>query len=162
MTMEVEIMIDKSFRGNAYFIRGDEVLYEYSSGYADLPNEIPNTIDTRFASASAGKVFVAVGILRLVDQGKLRLEDNIGELLDLQLNQIDPDVIVAQLLNHTSGVPDYFDETVMDEYEDLWIDFPNYRIRKNSDLLPLFINKPMMYPRGTKFQYNNSGFTMCK
>ena len=158
--MEVEIMIDKSFRGNAYIIRGDEVLYEYSSGYADLPNEIPNTIDTRFASASAGKVFVAVGILRLVDQGKLRLEDNIGELLDLQLNQIDPDVIVAQLLNHTSGVPDYFDETVMDEYEDLWIDFPNYRIRKNSDLLPLFINKPMMYPRGTKFQYNNSGYVM--
>ncbi len=160
MTMEVEIMIDKSFRGNAYIIRGDEVLYEYSSGYADLPNEIPNTIDTRFASASAGKVFVAVGILRLVDQGKLRLEDTIGELLDLQLNQIDPDVTVAQLLNHTSGVPDYFDETVMDEYEDLWIDFPNYRIRKNSDLLPLFINKPMMYPRGTKFQYNNSGYVM--
>lgn len=33
-------------------------------------------------------------------------------------------------------------------------------LRKNSDLLPLFINKPMMYPRGEKFQYNNSGYVM--
>lgn len=153
-------MIDKSFRGSAYIVRGDEVLFEYSSGFADLPNEIPNTIDTRFASASAGKVFVAVGILRLVDQGKVRLSNTMGELLKIELNQIDPDVTVTQLLNHTSGVPDYFDETVMEEYEELWIDFPNYRIRKNSDLLPLFINKPMMYPKGTKFQYNNSGYVM--
>ena len=153
-------MIDKSFRGNAYIVRNDEVLFEYSSGFADLPNEIPNTIDTRFASASAGKVFVAAGILRLVDKGKIRLSDTIGELLKFELNQIDPGVTVAQLLNHTSGVPDYFDETIMDEYEELWIDLPNYRIRKNSDLLPLFINKPMMYPKGTKFQYNNSGYVM--
>ncbi len=153
-------MIDKKFRGNAYIVRGDEVVYEYSSGFADLPNKIPNTCDTRFASASAGKVFVAVGILRLVEQGKICLSDTIGELLPIELNQIDPNVTVTQLLNHTSGIPDYFDETVMHEYEELWHNFPNYRIRKNSDLLPLFIHKPMMYPKGTKFQYNNSGYVM--
>ena len=56
--------------------------------------------------------------------------------------------------------PDYFDETVMEEYEELWRDFPNYKIRSNSDLLPLFIDKPMMYPRGSKFQYNNTGFVV--
>ena len=48
-------MIDKNFRGNAYVVKGDQVLCEYVSGFADLPNEIPNTIETRFASASAGK-----------------------------------------------------------------------------------------------------------
>ena len=143
-----------------YIVRDDEVLYEYSSGFADLPNQIPNTCDTRFASASAGKVFVAVGILRFVDKGKIRLSDTIGELLSIELNQIDSNVTVAQLLNHTSGIPDYFDETVMHEYEELWNNFPNYRIRKNSDLLPLFIHKPMTYPKGMKFQYNNSGYVM--
>ena len=153
-------MIDRNFRGNAYIVRGDEVLCEYTSGFADLPNEIPNTTQTRFASASAGKVFVAVGILQLVERGKLRLSDTLGDLLDIELNDIDPDVTVRQLLTHTSGVPDYFDESVMDEYEELWVDFPNYKIRKNSDLLPLFINKPMMYPKGTKFRYNNSGYVM--
>ena len=63
-------------------------------------------------------------------------------------------------LTHTSGVPDYFDESVMDEYEELWIDFPNYKIRYNNDLFPLFINKPMLYPKGEKFQYNNSGYVL--
>ncbi|MBD5141426.1 MAG: serine hydrolase, partial [Ruminococcus sp.] len=81
-------------------------------------------------------------------------------LLDIDLHDIDRDVTVRQLLNHTSGVPDYFDESVMDEYEELWADFPNYKIRHNSDLLPLFIDKPMMYPKGEKFQYNNSGYVL--
>lgn len=42
----------------------------------------------------------------------------------------------------------------------LWTDYPNYKIRHNNDLLPLFINKPMMYPKGEKFQYNNSGYVL--
>ena len=67
---------------------------------------------------------------------------------------------VEQLLNHTSGVPDYFDESVMEEYEDLWVDLPNYKIRRNNDLLPLFITRPMMYPKGERFQYNNSGYVL--
>lgn len=45
-------------------------------------------------------------------------------------------------------------------WRELWIDYPNYKIRHNSDLLPLFINKPMMYPKGEKFQYNNTGYVL--
>ena len=153
-------MIDKDFRGCAYIVRNDEVLCANATGFADLPNQIPNTLETRFASASAGKAFVAVGILQLIEQGKLRFDSTLGELLDINLHEIDPGVTVAQLLNHTSGVPDYFDESVMDEYEELWADFPNYKIRRNADLLPLFIDKPMMYPRGARFQYNNTGYVI--
>ena len=152
--------MDKDFKGNAYIIKGDEVLLNYSGGFADLSNEIPNTLKTRFASASMGKTFVAVGILQLIESGKLDFEDTIGKILDFDLKQIDPDVTVRQLLNHTSGVPDYYDESVMDDYEALWIDYPNYRIRHNSDILPLFIDKPMMYKKGERFQYNNSGYIL--
>ena len=41
-------------------------------------------------------------------------------ILDIDLKSIDPGVTVKQLLNHTSGVPYYFDESVMDDYEALW------------------------------------------
>ena len=152
--------MDNDFRGNAYIIQNDEVLLNYSGGYADMVNEIPNTIETRFASASMGKTFVAVGILQLIEARKLKFEDTLGSVLDIDLKNIDPDVTVKQLLNHTSGVPDYFDESVMDDYEALWTDFPNYRIRHNEDMLPLFIDKPMMYPKGGKFQYNNTGYIL--
>ncbi len=158
--MDIKEVIDSSFRGNIYVVRDGEVLCESVTGFADLPNEVPNSLDTKFASASAGKVFVAVGILQLIEQGKINFDDTLGVLLDIPLNNIDRDVTVRQLLNHTSGVPDYFDESVMEEYEELWVDYPNYKIRHNSDLLPLFINKPMMYPKGEKFQYNNSGYVL--
>ncbi len=158
--MSIKQMIDNGFRGNIYVVRDGKVLFESVTGFSDLPNEIPNSIETKFASASAGKVFVAVGILQLIERGKIRFDDTLGMLSYIPLNNIDKDVTVRQLLTHTSGVPDYFDESVMDEYEELWTDYPNYKIRHNSDLLPLFINKPMMYPRGEKFQYNNSGYVL--
>ena len=152
--------LDKNFRGNIYILKDEKVICNFSNGYADLPNEIPNTLETKFASASAGKVFIAVAILQLIEKGKINFDDTLEKLLDIDFSTIDKDVTVKQLLTHTSGVPDYFDESVMDEYEELWIDFPNYKIRHNNDLFPLFINKPMMYPKGEKFQYNNSGYVL--
>ena len=156
----MKIDMDQNFRGNAYIIKNGEVLLDYCGGFADLANEIPNTPETRFACASMSKTFVAVGILQLIEEGKLHFEDTLGTLVDFDLKAIDPGVTVKQLLNHTSGVPDYFDESVMDDYEALWTDYPNYRIRHNRDILPLFIDKPMMYGKGEKFQYNNSGYIL--
>lgn len=158
--MNIKEMLDANFRGNICIVQNGTVLYERENGYADLPNKIPNTIETKFASASAGKVFVAAGILQLIEKGRIRFDDTIGTLLDIPFGNMDRGVTVRQLLNHTSGVPDYFDESVMNEYEKLWRDYPNYRIRHNSDLLPLFIHKPMMYPKGERFQYNNSGYVL--
>ncbi|WP_035796004.1 serine hydrolase domain-containing protein [Butyrivibrio sp. WCD3002] len=155
-----EEFIPENFRGAAYILQDDKVLIQHAAGYRDYANELPNTIDTKFASASAGKVFVAVGILQLIEKERLHFADTIGKLIDIDWKEIDTDITVEQLLNHTSGIPDYFDESVMDEYEELWVDFPNYKIRHNDDLLPLFIDKPMMYPKGSKFQYNNTGYVV--
>jgi CubicO group peptidase (beta-lactamase class C family) len=154
------IKLSEDFRGDLYITQHGKIIADSHQGFADLPNKRFNNKDTRFASASAGKVFVAVGILMLIEKGVLSLEDTLQNVLSIDLHQIDPEITVEQLLTHTSGIPDYFDEQVMDDYEQLWKDFPNYKIRKNSDLLPLFIDKPMQFPRGTKFSYNNSGFVV--
>jgi len=158
--MDKKELFDKKFRGNILVVQNHKILVQNVTGFADLANEVPNTMETKFASASAGKVFVAVAVLQLIEQGKLQFQDTLGNLLAMDLHEIDPDVTVEQLLNHTSGVPDYFDESIMDEYEALWTDYPNYKIRHNNDLFALFIDKPMMYPRGERFQYNNSGYVL--
>lgn len=157
--MDIEKLID-NFRGCVFVSKNETVILQKANGYSDLPNKISNELDTRFATASAGKVFVAVGILQLIENGLLHFEDRIGDIFDFDMNQIDNNITVEQLLNHTSGIPDYFDESVMNEYEELWVDYPNYKIRSNKDLFPLFMNKPMMYSRGSKFQYNNTGFVV--
>lgn len=158
--MDFEDIIDESFRGCVRITQNKKTIFEMAFGFADLSNEIPNTLETKFATASAGKVFVAVGILQLIEKGILHFDDTLGQLLDLDLHEIDSEINIEQLLTHTSGIPDYFDEQVMDEYEDLWKDYPNYKIRTNTDILPLFIDKSMMYRRGGKFQYNNAGYVM--
>lgn len=158
--MNYEALLDDHFSGVIAVRRDGEVVFQKAYGYADLPNQVMNQIDTKFATASAGKAFVAVAILQLIEEGKLRFDDRLGDVLRMDLNLIDRGITIEQLLDHTSGIPDYFDESVMDHYDELWQDYPNYKIRSSADLLPLFINKPMMYPPGERFQYNNSGYVM--
>lgn len=153
-------IIPEDFSGAVLVSKNENTLFEKGFGFSDISNQIKNTVETKFQTASAGKFFVAVGIMQLIEAGRISLTSQIGDLLDFPLHQIDRTITIRQLLNHTSGIPDYFDESTMSEYADLWIDLPNYRIRTSRDLLPLFIEKPMMYPAGEKFQYNNSGYVI--
>lgn len=70
--MGIKETMDVNFRGNIYIVQNGKVLYERENGFADLQNEISNTVETKFASASAGKVFVAVGILQLIERGRIK------------------------------------------------------------------------------------------
>ena len=81
--MDIKGMVDAEFRGNIYIVQNGKVLYERENGFADLANEISNTIETKFASASAGKVFVAVGILQLIEQGRIKFDDTLGILIGM-------------------------------------------------------------------------------
>lgn len=87
--------------------RGDEVLAERSYGLADLDAGLPNGPDTRFLVASLTKPVVAFTTLRLVDEGRLALDDTAGahvaELVDTPAGR----ATVHQLLSHTSGLPHY-------------------------------------------------------
>ncbi|WP_427107880.1 serine hydrolase domain-containing protein [Lysinibacillus xylanilyticus] len=152
--------INEDFSGVISVTQNGKNVYRKAFGYADLPNKVSNEIDTRFATASAGKVFVAIAILQLIEQSRISFDSCIGDILNFDLKNIDPHITIRQLLNHTSGIPDYFDESVMEDYDELWIDYPNYKIRTSSDIIPLFIHKPMMYPAGDRFQYNNTGFVV--
>jgi len=154
----MRLQLPKDFNGVISVKQKGNVIIEEAFGYADLPNKRPNKLDTIFVTASAGKIFTATGILKLIEQGKLGFDSNIGSLLDFDLKQIDPNITVRQLITHTSGIPDYFDESKGAPYSDLFRDFPSYNIRKNRDFIPLFIDMPMMYPCGSKFHYNQTGY----
>ncbi|HWR24325.1 MAG TPA: serine hydrolase domain-containing protein [Feifaniaceae bacterium] len=160
MNHQYDPLIDPAFRGCVLITQGGGRIFAHTASFSDLANERPNTLDTRFPTASAGKVFVATAILKLKEQGRLRLSDTLGGTLPYDLHAIDPAVTIEQLLTHTSGIPDYFDESVMDDYSALFLDFPNYKIRVSKDLLPLFWDKPMLYAPGERFQYNNAGYVM--
>ncbi|MEG1410933.1 MAG: serine hydrolase [Romboutsia sp.] len=158
--MSINIVIDKDFSGVISIRKCKNLILEKAFGYANISYCVANEIDTKFAIASGGKVFTAIAILKLIEDGKLAFNDCIGDILDIDLKEINPKITIHQLLNHTSGIPDYFDESIMKDYDELWKEYPNYKIRNSIDILPLFIDKPMMYLSGEKFQYNNTGYVV--
>ena len=157
---KIDKIIGSDFNGVVSVSKNGESLFKRAYGYADLPNKRPNKTDTIFEVASGSKAFVATGIMKLIEEGKLTLDSIISEFLDFELKQISPQITIRMLLNHTSGMPDYFDESVMDDMSELWAKFPNYLMRKPSDMVPTFIDKPMAHNPGEKFKYNNAGYTV--
>lgn len=151
--------LPEPFSGVISFRRADERL-DACFGEAIRALQLPNTVDTRFQMASGCKVFTAVAIGQLVDRGTLTPQTPLVDCVEVALPHIDPRVTIHQLLTHTSGVPDYFDESVMHDYADVWKDRPMYQVRGPRDFLPMFQHLPMTFTPGERFAYNNSGFIL--
>lgn len=151
---------ETEFSGTMLVHRGEEQVVAESYSYANRSDQLPNTVDTRYGIASGCKIFTAVSICQLVEQGKLAFDTRLVDCLGEEVEQFDHSITIHQLLTHTSGVPDYFDEEVMDDFEELWINQPMYHIRTLRDFLPLFSNEPMKFAPGEKFHYNNAGYIL--
>ncbi len=133
-----------------------EQLWTIAKGFADRANARPNSLGTRFAIASGCKIFTAVVICQLVEEERLAFDDLLSSLLPETFP--DFDVTLHQLLTHTSGIPDYFDEEQNGSFEAIWQTQPMYLMKTASDFVPLFQHKEMLFEPGEKFQYNNAGF----
>ncbi|MFD2879366.1 serine hydrolase domain-containing protein [Paenibacillus rhizoplanae] len=79
---------------------------------------------------------------------------------ELEFPLFDPEITVHELLTHSSGIPDYFDEETMEDFAALWNDTPMYTLRRPVDFLPMFAALPMKFSPGERFHYNNAGYIM--
>lgn len=89
----------RSFSGAGLVKRGDEVLFSGAYGYAHRGWRVPNTVSTRFDTASITKLFTAAAVLQLVERGLLSLHDGVLDILELQGTSISPRVSVCHLLH---------------------------------------------------------------
>ena len=87
-------------------VRRGETVVMKGWGKADLENDVAATEHSVYRIGSVTKQFTAAAVMQLVDQGKVRLTDSIGAHLPT-LPAAWRGVTVRQLLNHTSGIPDY-------------------------------------------------------
>lgn len=155
--VELDLPVE-GFSGVIWVQQGDKRLFAQSYGDAQRAEGIPNRLDTRFGIASGAKTFTAVALGRLVDAGKLTFDTRLRDCLDVDFPRVMPEVTLHHLLCHTSGMPDYFDEAVQDDYEALWQARPNYTLRRPADFLPLFRELPALFSPGERFHYNNGAF----
>jgi CubicO group peptidase (beta-lactamase class C family) len=140
------------FSGAVLVAMDDEVLYEGAFGLADRENEIPNQPDTKFNLGSMNKMFTAVAIAQLVEQGELAFDDLVSKYLPDLPEEIASSVTIEHLLTHTSGLAEFFASPLWPEIQDNPDTVSGY--------FPLFIDRPLQFEPGARHQYSNSNFIM--
>ncbi|MGD6777618.1 serine hydrolase domain-containing protein [Sutcliffiella horikoshii] len=157
-TIIANMVQEIDFSGVIHVENGTGVIHTSAHDFSNRSDAIPNTTNTRFGIASGCKLFTAIGICQLVERGSISFHSKISNLLDHSFPHFDEEVTVHQLLTHSSGIPDYFDEDEMEGFEELWVKNPMYHMRELEDFLPLFQKQQMKFTPGEKFYYNNAGY----
>ncbi len=129
-----------------------EVVHAKGYGMADLERKVkmgpavPSRLD------STTKPFTAMGILILAEQGKLAYDDPATRFLPELKARYGDGIAIRHLLNHTSGLPDYYE--AMDQ-------FPKDRMPVSADGAKVYERwgEPRFVP-GERFEYSNPGYEM--
>jgi len=139
-----------AFNGNVLVAKKGKIVYQNSFGWANYLLKDSLNINSQFELASASKPLTSVGVLKLIEDGKLKFDNTVN---DFYPDFPYPGITIRQLLSHRSGLPNYvyFSETV-------WPD--RKKGMSNQDAMKLLIeHHPNRYgaPDG-RFHYNNSNF----
>ncbi|MDA3834957.1 MAG: serine hydrolase [Spirochaetales bacterium] len=130
-------------------------------GFRDRANRIKNIADTRFGIASGTKGFTALGIASLIEEGKFARETKASSLLGDRFPDLHPSITIEQLLAHTSGVGDHYDEDEIKEgVDDFVLSIPVQNLESPFDYLPLLRERTQKFIPGRKACYSNGGYVV--
>ncbi|AQZ62441.1 hypothetical protein BKM31_14100 [[Actinomadura] parvosata subsp. kistnae] len=111
----------------------------------------------RFRVGSQTKQMTGVVVLQLVKEGKLALDDKLSDLLpevaEKDLVERAGEITLQQLVQHTSGIPNFFDDELVDTF-DFTTSYPPIELVKKSRTLPR-TQEP-----GEKFSYSNTNYLL--
>jgi CubicO group peptidase (beta-lactamase class C family) len=156
---ETEKKVDELFRplveddlisGSILIAKAGKILLAKGYGPANREWGIPNGPDTRFRLGSVSKQITAMGILILVRQNKLDLQDCLDKFIEGYPNG--ENITIHHLLTHTSGIQSY--NRIKDYGEKL------IREMSISEVIDWFKNEPAVGKAGEKFAYSNSGYVL--
>ncbi len=133
---------------------------QHAYGLAHRGLNVPNTVDTQFATASGTKSFTALTIMSLVEHGALRLDTTARSLLGKDLPLIDDRVTIEQLLSHRSGIGDYRDEDFDNDYNDYLMPVSVHELTTTEQFLAVLGGHANKFEPGTKFSYSNGGYVV--
>lgn len=142
--------------GVASVVFEDSTVWHGATGYSDPLNNIKMQTDMLFNIGSISKTYIAVLTLKMVEQGRLSLNDTIGKWFADYAN-INPKVTVAQLLNHTSGLFDYVKHEDC-PWQNIWT---TTKIWQPEEILRKLVKAPYFEP-GEGWHYSNTNYLLLK
>lgn len=137
------------------------------AGTVQYGTATPVSLDTRYRTGSVTKTFVAATVLKLVSQGKLSLSDTVDRWVPGLINANGNDgkrITVKQLLQHTSGLPDYTETdaffntiTSAQAFESVGKD----KVYTSQDLINLAMTLPPVFAPGSGWSYSNTNYVVA-
>jgi CubicO group peptidase (beta-lactamase class C family) len=135
-------------------VKNGRIIFNKCYGLADIEHNVPITSKTMFNLASVSKQFTAFAILLLEKEGKLNLNDDIDKYIPDLPNYSKP-VTIQHLLNHTSGIWDYYDMmTTFGGYDEL----DHYTLNEVLEFLKK--QKELLFSPGSQWVYSNSNYIL--
>jgi len=130
-----------------------QIIYENYAGFGDVRKKTPITSETPIHIASVSKVLTATAILKLINAGKIELDQKVTSLLK---GFPYPEVTIKNLLSHRSGMRNY---AYFTDDRKIW---DNHKIMSNQDILNIMITKKigLESKTNTRFQYCNTNYAM--
>jgi len=146
--------------GSLSLARRGRLVYAKGFGWASLEGRVPARPEVMFGQASVSKAITAIAVLKLVDEGRLGLEDRAFDVLrdikPLPGERLDPRaraITIRQLLNHSAGYMHQPDVAAVSRR----LGIPVPRLREDH-LVHFFMGRPLDYDPGTRQHYSNFGF----
>jgi len=123
----------------------------HTAGVANVETATPWRLDKHMRIASVAKAFSGAAALAVVADGDLSLDDTIGDVLPA-LPSAWAQVTLRQLLNHTSGIPDFSATQAFRDALFASLDVAPPPI----ELLSFVADQPLLFPPGSQYRYSNS------
>jgi len=131
----------------------NNIVYKKAFGSANVELNVAMQPDMLFRIGSITKQFTAIGVLQLVEQGKISLHDHIQKYIP-NFPSKGYTITIENLLTHTSGIPDYSNA---DTTHNLYIERHDFTAKQ---LIKYFDYMPLEFEPGAKYNYSNSGYVL--
>lgn len=132
-----------------------ELVWKKEFGYSNIQSRIPTAPNTIYRIASISKLFTSIAIMKLYDEGKIKLDVPISHYMPeykIKNNYPNtPPVTAYHLLTHTSGIPS-------DSPFPYWTDF---NFPKKVQIMKKLSQQELVLPPSSKFKYSNLGFVLA-
>lgn len=146
------------FSGVVAATYGGRPWFEFAGGWSNpaaAPEmRIPNRMETRFATGSVSKMFTAACLARLVDAGLCRFDQPLVEIVPDLRPHFAPEITLAALLSHRSGLGDYIDDDAELPFAGLDV----ARLDSPQAFLPLVLQVPRHV--AGEYRYSSAGYIL--
>jgi D-alanyl-D-alanine carboxypeptidase len=139
------------FSGAVLIAREDTPFFKKAYGLASKRFGALNRVDTKFNIGSLNKMFTQVAITQLVEKGKVENDIPIKEYLPDYPPNVASRVTIDHLLHFTSGMGHYWNERFFASMG---------RLRRVDDFVSLFVDEPLAFEPGERYQYSNNGYVL--